>query len=56
MTLSMPNSSAVAPLSGRSVAPLPLAPAHTIVCRDDLLFEIELDAMKNLLDKAVVYA
>ena len=28
----------------RGIAPLPLAPAHTIVCRDDLLFEIELDA------------
>jgi enamine deaminase RidA (YjgF/YER057c/UK114 family) len=43
-------------LKERGIAPLPLAPAHTIVCRDDLLFEIELDAMKNLLDKAVVYA
>ena len=40
----------------RGIASLPLAPAHTIVCRDDLLFEIELDAMKNLLDKAVAYA
>jgi enamine deaminase RidA (YjgF/YER057c/UK114 family) len=29
----------------RGIAPLPLAPAHTIVCRDDLLFEIELDAV-----------
>jgi len=29
----------------RGIAPLPLAPAHTIVCRDDLLFEIELDAI-----------
>jgi enamine deaminase RidA (YjgF/YER057c/UK114 family) len=28
----------------RGIGPLPLAPAHTIVCRDDLLFEIELDA------------
>jgi enamine deaminase RidA (YjgF/YER057c/UK114 family) len=29
----------------RGIVPLPLAPAHTIVCRDDLLFEIELDAI-----------
>ena len=29
----------------RGIASLPLAPAHTIVCRDDLLFEIELDAV-----------
>ena len=29
----------------RGIAPLPLAPAHAIVCRDDLLFEIELDAV-----------
>ena len=29
----------------RGIAPLPLTPAHTIVCRDDLLFEIELDAV-----------
>jgi enamine deaminase RidA (YjgF/YER057c/UK114 family) len=32
-------------LKERGIAPLPLAPAHTIVCRDDLLFEIELDAV-----------
>jgi enamine deaminase RidA (YjgF/YER057c/UK114 family) len=32
-------------LKERGIAPLPLAPAHTIVCRDDLLFEIELDAI-----------
>ena len=29
----------------RGIAPLPLVPAHAIVCRDDLLFEIELDAI-----------
>jgi len=29
----------------RGMAPLPMAPAHAIVCRDDLLFEIELDAV-----------
>lgn len=29
----------------RGIPPLPLAPAHAIVCRDDLLFEIELDAI-----------
>jgi len=29
----------------RGIASLPLAPAHTIVCREDLLFEIELDAV-----------
>jgi enamine deaminase RidA (YjgF/YER057c/UK114 family) len=29
----------------RKIASLPLAPAHTIVCRDNLLFEIELDAV-----------
>jgi len=28
-----------------AVAPLPLAIAHAIVCRGDLLFEIELDAV-----------
>lgn len=28
----------------RGIAPLPLAPAHATVCRDDLWFEIELDA------------
>ena len=43
-------------LKERGIAPLPLAPAHTIVCRDDLLFEIELDAIKYLLDKEVAYA
>jgi len=32
-------------LRKRGIAPLPLAPAHTVVCRDDLLFEIELDAI-----------
>jgi enamine deaminase RidA (YjgF/YER057c/UK114 family) len=37
-------------LKERGIASLPLAPAHTIVCRDDLLFEIELDAIvaKNI--------
>lgn len=29
----------------RGIAPLPLVPAHAAVCRDDLLFEIELDAI-----------
>ena len=29
----------------RGIAPLPLVPAHAIVCRDNLLFEIELDAL-----------
>jgi len=29
----------------RGISPLPLAPAHAIVCRDDLLFEIEVDAV-----------
>lgn len=29
----------------RRIAPLPLVPAHATVCRDDLLFEIELDAI-----------
>jgi enamine deaminase RidA (YjgF/YER057c/UK114 family) len=31
----------------RGIAPLPLVPAHAIVCRDDLLFEIELDAIAS---------
>ncbi len=31
----------------RGIAPLPLAPAHATVCRDDLLFEIELDAIST---------
>jgi len=29
----------------RGISPLPMTPAHTIVCRDDLLFEIELDTI-----------
>ena len=29
----------------RGIAPLPLAPAHATVCRADLLFEMELDAI-----------
>jgi len=29
----------------RGIAPLPLVPVHATVCRDDLLFEIELDAI-----------
>ncbi|HEX9047707.1 MAG TPA: hypothetical protein VF988_11840 [Verrucomicrobiae bacterium] len=29
----------------RGIPALPLAPAHATVCRDDLWFEIELDAM-----------
>lgn len=29
----------------RGIPPLPLTPAHAIVCRDDLLFEMELDAL-----------
>ncbi len=31
----------------RGIAPLALIPAHTTVCRDDLLFEIELDAIST---------
>ena len=38
----------------RGIPPLPLTPAHTIVCRDDLLFEIELDAVSTAaLEKGV---
>lgn len=33
--------------SERGIAPLPMAPAHATVCRDDLLFEIELDAIST---------
>lgn len=29
----------------RGIPALPLTPAHTIVCRNDLLFEMELDAV-----------
>jgi enamine deaminase RidA (YjgF/YER057c/UK114 family) len=29
----------------RGISPLPMVPAHATVCRDDLLFEIELDAI-----------
>ena len=32
----------------RGIAPLPLKPAHTTICRADLLFEMELDAIKTL--------
>ncbi len=32
----------------RGIAPLPLVAAHTTVCRDDLLFEIELDAISTV--------
>jgi enamine deaminase RidA (YjgF/YER057c/UK114 family) len=31
----------------RGIAPLPLTPAHAVVCRDDLLFEMELDALST---------
>jgi enamine deaminase RidA (YjgF/YER057c/UK114 family) len=31
----------------RGISPLPMAPAHATVCRDDLLFEIELDAVST---------
>lgn len=31
----------------RGIPPLPIVPAHAIVCRDDLLFEIELDAIST---------
>ncbi len=31
----------------RGIAPLPMVPAHATVCRDDLLFEIELDAIST---------
>ena len=29
----------------RGIAPLPLTPAHATICRADLLFEMELDAI-----------
>jgi len=32
----------------RGIAPLPMVPAHATVCRDDLLFEIELDAVSTV--------
>jgi len=32
----------------RGIAPLPMVPAHATVCRDDLLFEIELDAISTV--------
>jgi enamine deaminase RidA (YjgF/YER057c/UK114 family) len=32
----------------RGIPKLPMVPAHAIVCRDDLLFEIELDAISTL--------
>ncbi|HEY0308739.1 MAG TPA: RidA family protein [Acidobacteriaceae bacterium] len=32
----------------RGIAPLPIVPAHAIVCRADLLFEMELDAVAVL--------
>lgn len=35
----------------RGIPPLPMAPAHAIVCRDDLLFELELDALAPPLEK-----
>ncbi len=31
----------------RGIDPLPMTPAHATVCRDDLLFEIELDAVST---------
>jgi len=31
----------------RSLPPLPLVPAHAVVCRSDLLFEVELDAASS---------
>lgn len=31
----------------RGIAPLPMVSAHAVVCRDDLLFEIELDAIST---------
>lgn len=31
----------------RGIALLPLTPAHAVVCRDDLLFEMELDALST---------
>jgi len=34
--------------ASRGIPPMPLALAHTDICRDDLLFEIELDAVKAL--------
>ncbi len=32
----------------RGIPPLPVVPAHATVCRDDLLFEIELDAISTV--------
>ncbi len=32
----------------RGIAPLPFVPVHATVCRDDLLFEIELDAISTV--------
>jgi enamine deaminase RidA (YjgF/YER057c/UK114 family) len=32
----------------RGIPPLPMVPAHATVCRDDLLFEIELDAISTV--------
>ena len=32
----------------RGILPLPMVPAHATVCRDDLLFEIELDAISTV--------
>ena len=31
----------------RGMLPLPMAPAHATVCRGDLLFEMELDAVAS---------
>jgi enamine deaminase RidA (YjgF/YER057c/UK114 family) len=35
----------------RGIAPLPLTPAHATVCRADLLFEIELDAIVGAMER-----
>lgn len=37
----------------RGIAPLPLAPAHATVCRGDLLFEMELDAIAGLTNEKI---
>jgi enamine deaminase RidA (YjgF/YER057c/UK114 family) len=37
----------------RGIPQLPILPVHSTICRDDLLFEIEVDATASLLDKAL---
>jgi len=40
----------------RGIPQLPILPVHSTICRDDLLFEIEVDAMSPLLDEALFLA